>query len=97
MEKLYFETLDFTICRSENYFRRLMKSEGLAEIQVYKAEKEKVPGMFWCKEYECVCEKGDLACGKSCEEYKPRNGIKGCCVHFTNALYSHGELTTLYL
>ena len=97
MDKLYFETIDSAMCYSEDYFKRFMKSWRLTKIQVYNAEKEKVTGKFWCKEYECVCEKGDLACGKSCEEYKPRNGIKGCCVHFTNALYSHGELTTLYL
>ena len=103
MKKLYFENSDSPYCYEKSYFIQKMIKNGLTQIEVYKAEKEKVPGVAWCKEFRNLVEKNDVFfsywnfCGKQCEKYAPRNGVSGCCKHYTKTLYEKGEKTIIYL
>ncbi len=45
MEKFYFKYRDSEICKTKDYFIDYMKNNNLNEIEVYKAEPEKVTGI----------------------------------------------------
>ena len=94
----YFKHSGSEICYTKAYFDNYMKQNGLTEIEVYNAEREKIPGIFWCKEHQ-FCGDGTLdTCGKrNCNDYKPRNKVSGCCVHHTSWLYTHTDKITLKL
>jgi len=97
MKELFFDKVTQEYCYPKQFFIEQMKSEGLTEIDVYKAQTEKIEGMFWCK-IDCECYEVSIehwSCGKDCSSYTPRNGKKGCCKYYSNKFYSPGELTTL--
>jgi hypothetical protein len=90
--KLYFASVNDEICYPLSYFKMLMEYEGYEEMELIEAEKSKIPdGYFWCKSYECICEKDDYLCGKICKGYEPRNGKSGCCKHYSLVGYDHTE------
>ena len=66
-----------------------MKEFGLSELTVYKAAPIKDPDYFYCKIHG-VGEKNGTCGVKWCDDYKPRNGKSGCCVH-VGRLFEAGE------
>ncbi len=97
MEKFYFKYRDSEICKTKDYFIDYMKNNNLNEIEVYKAEPEKVTGIFWCQ-VECFC--GDDSadtCGKQCLNYEPRNKVSGRCRYHSTRLYMCGDKVKLIL
>jgi hypothetical protein len=95
MGQFYFKYLDSELCYSEKFFKDMMKNRGLKQMNVYKAEPEKINGIFWCKEFLFSGDGTKDYCGKQCKKYNPRNGKSGCCINHSNILYSHGDLVTL--
>lgn len=96
-EKYYFEKSDSEICYSKKYFDYLMEENGITEIRVYEALKDRTMNVFWCRA-QCFCgDDSKDTCGKQCREYSPRNGKSGCCKHYTTTLYTHGEQITIKL
>jgi len=94
-EQFYFKNEDAEICYTKDYFIDDMKFEGITELEVMKAIPDKVGGIFWCK-VECFCgDDSQDTCGRQCQHYSPRNGISGCCRHYTTRLYTHGEKVIL--
>jgi hypothetical protein len=74
-----------------------MKENKLSEIEVYKAIKEKINGIFWCTKYKFCGDGTQDYCGKQCRDYSPRNGKSGRCRFHTNDLYIPGDKITLIL
>ena len=91
MEKLYFGNESDEFCYNEKYFQNLMIETNSDSCTVYEAEKEKIEGVFFCKEFQEWGDKGEGTCGILCDEYSPRNGKSGCCRHYSNINYSAGK------
>jgi hypothetical protein len=98
-EKFYFQFKDSEICYNKAYFDEYMKDDQLNAIEVYRAEKCRIYGAFWCKKHKFCGDTGswDNPCGKECDGYKPRNKKNGCCIHYSPVLYEHGEKVVLKL
>lgn len=94
-QQFYFENVDAEYCYTEDHFIDQMKMEGITEMTVLKAIPGTEPDFFWCKHYGQMGEKG--GCGSICKEYAPKNGKSGCCKHYTNRVYFHGEDFTIQL
>ena len=95
--QFYFKDIDSEMCYTKDYFIDHMKYNDLKEIEVYNAEKEKIDGVFWCKTQLFCGDDSRDTCGRQCHEYNPRNGISGCCKHYTTQLYVHGNKIILTL
>jgi hypothetical protein len=95
MKNFYFENEDSEICYTKEHFIQKMIDDEITEIEVYKAEKEKIKGVFWCHYYSLFGENSYDACGKDCKQYAPRNGKSGCCKHYTSTLFTPIEKVTL--
>ncbi len=72
-------------CTSKEGVIEYMKFNNITELEVYEAEKYSADYEAWCKVVELPTEIGE--CGKKCEDYKPRNGKSGCCVHYSKGFY----------
>lgn len=86
--KLYFYNQYEENCYSKDTIKDIMKGDGIITKEVFTAIKTKIDGMFYCKEYAIIAEKGE--CGRGCESYIPRNGKKGMCKH-QGCMYECGE------
>lgn len=93
--KKYFENKDSENCYEKDYFDDIMRLNNTTKIEVFEAEIEFKTGYFWCDELLEIGEVG-CGCGKMCEDYKPRNGKNGRCVH-SKSPYGLGEKITLKL
>ena len=93
--KYYFDLLSSEICYPESFYQEEMIKEELESIDVFEAIPIKIKGFFWCKKLQSVGDNDYGYCGNECKHYKPRNGIKGCCKHYSNILYEHGEKVIL--
>lgn len=92
MKNFYFrDECDAEMCFHLDYHMDNARDEGLTEITLYEAVPEKVEGFFWCRAVDEVSEDG--YCGKSCEDYEPKNGKSGMCRHKGN-LFTRGEKRT---
>lgn len=82
-KKLYFENHDSEFCYSIDHFLKQMIEKGQTEIDLYEAIRELKTDHFFCKAVGEFEMKGDgyESCGKECEDYIPRNGKSGCCIH----------------
>ena len=78
-KKYYFENEDSGYCFTFEYFNSRMKEEGISEMKVFEAVPIKDDVFIFCKSAGEVGEKSE--CGKSCCDYKPRNGKNGMCSH----------------
>lgn len=87
MNKYYFKSKDDTTCYPLTYFKWLMNFEGWSELTLYEAKRQDAPGYFYCKEYQEPMDKDEGGCGKACENYLPRNGKSGCCIHYSVKFY----------
>lgn len=81
--KLYFDEYG-EICRTLDNWRDILGKHpdylGVREIELFEA-KRAAPNdqFFFCRHYGMTGEKGQ--CGRMCENYNPRNGKNGCCIH----------------
>ena len=67
-----------------------MEERGLTELKIFETKREKIEGIFYCKEFQEFTDKSnefDNPCGKICGSYSPRNGKSGRCRH--HSPYSH--------
>ena len=94
MSKYYFYDTDSELCYSKESIIDMIKHDGLTEKEVFEAEITYGEDFMYCKYHGQVGEKGH--CGKSCEQYKPRNKISGNCIH-TGVLYEKGNKITFKL
>ena len=78
MAKYYFMTDDDENCYTLNYIKQWMIDNDIAEMIIYEAKKSDVKDFFFCRFVGEVGEKNNT-CGKTCEDYIPRNKISGCC------------------
>lgn len=92
MPTYYFQSKESEFCYSAEYFQNEMLENSLAEMTVFKAVPEQVPGAFFCQSFGLVSEIGH--CGRACKSYEPKNGKWGICRHF-GSLYSPGYEVTL--
>jgi hypothetical protein len=60
------------------------------EIYISEAIRELDADCFFCKASGEVGTKEETICGRLCEDYEPRNGIKGCC-KYRGYCYVPGE------
>lgn len=89
MAKYYFYEEEDEICYTHEYILDKIKSDGLTEKIVYKAELERgITDFMYCKIEGDIGEKG--WCGKECKDYSPRNGKWGMCNH-QGQIYSANE------
>lgn len=80
MSKFYFYNEDDEFTTDLEGVKDMMADDKLKEREVFEAKRMTGEGIFWCKVHYEVGEVGE-GCGKSCDEYKPRNGKSGRCVH----------------
>jgi len=66
-----------------------MKENDIEEMVVFEAVRQTGSDYFYCKFFKEVGEVGE-GCGKECEEYKPRNGKSGRCLH-SGSIYEYGK------
>lgn len=86
-KKLYFKDGDDEKCYPLSYFKWLLDYDNLDEITVCEAQKQDVEGFYWCREYEAAMDKNEGSCGWECKGYLPRNGLNGCCKHYSLKFY----------
>ena len=79
--KYYFKSKDAERCYSLTAIKQEMKEEGIKQITVFEAKIVNDIPIFHCKKFDECYEKRE-GCGKECFCYEPRNGIKGCCIHY---------------
>lgn len=82
MSKLYFcDQINDEQCFTLSALKEMAADEGLTEIRVYIAKPMIGGGLYWCKIHHECGEVSDGDCGKSCDQYSPRNGKSGRCRH----------------
>lgn len=87
--KYYFQNKDSETCYNKIYWLHYMKDNKLNQIELIVAKSVKDNYQFFCREVNQVSDKGN--CGKNnCNNYKPRNGVSGCCKH-VGKLYEPSE------
>jgi len=91
--KYYFENEDSEFCLNEEGIKDIIKSKELTELEVFIAIPTKSIDMMYCTIAGDVGEKG--FCGKSCKDYKPRNGKSGNCLYNRSTLYEKGDKTII--
>ncbi|MGI9535131.1 MAG: hypothetical protein ACR2NW_09280 [Thermodesulfobacteriota bacterium] len=90
MPQYYFKSKEAELCYTLEYSKGIMEIEEREEMMLYKAKKQDVEGMFWCKEYEMPGEKNEF-CGRECQGYKPRNGKSGICTHYSTRFFEPSD------
>ena len=90
-DKFYFYNDDDEFCYSEEYILDKMRYDKITEKEVFAARIEKGADAMYCNYHGVVGEKG--FCGKDCQEYEPRNGISGNCIH-NRSVYGRFEKVT---
>jgi hypothetical protein len=66
-------------------------------MEVFEAITCRETNIFYCEFSQEWGDKGEDTCGKRCNHYEPRNGIKGCCKFYSNIGYEAGKKVTLRL
>jgi hypothetical protein len=89
MSKYYFESELHEFCSPLSYFLDKAKENGDATVELFEAVPCRVPIIGWCNEYETIVESED--CGKTCEQYSPKNGKSGMCKHKSLTLFECGK------
>lgn len=93
--KYYFINTYDENCVSKEAVIEHMKLNNLTELEVNEAERLYIDCEAWCKVVGLPTEIGE--CGKQCEDYKPRNGKSGCCVHYSKVFYECSDKTVKLL
>lgn len=94
--KYYFRFSQDEICYPIEYFSEVAKADGLSQITLYEAVPETVPGFFWCKAYELPCKEGEGTCGRTCQDYAPKNKKWGICSHKCPTFYYNSGEQVVY-
>lgn len=89
--ELYFKDEESEICYGRKHWENIMEQQDVTELELREAIKSDIPGVFWCKKQEFSSDKSEFHCGKQCSDYVPKNGVSGCCVHYSTVLYECGE------
>lgn len=93
-EKLYFAK-DEEYCYPLQVFQDRI-NDGETEILLQVAKYAIGADFMWCKKQGEAFEKGSDNCGVgNCDDYKPRNGKNGCCIHLVNGYEPSGPMFTL--
>ena len=79
MSKFYFNEHDDEYAYDLDYHYHFMEEEGLTEMKVFEAKRETATGLFFCKHFGEIGERGNC---QGCEAYQPRNGKSGICRHW---------------
>ena len=80
--KYFFEKGSYDeFCHTLKYFEAKIALGEAEEFHLTDAAREYGNGFFYCAELNEFGESGNSDCGKSCWEYKPRNGKSGRCIH----------------
>jgi len=97
MTKYYFISQEDEFCYNLAQIKDELYGETPAEV--YEAIPVKINNFFYCGFFKACGEKGyDFdKCGKECGAYSPRNGKSGCCKHYRNRFFEHGNKITLKL
>jgi len=97
MTKYYFISEEDEFCYNLAYIKDEFHGDAFAEV--HEAKPVKIDNVFYCDFFKTCGEKGyDFdKCGKECSAYSPRNGKSGCCKHYSNRLFEHGDKITLKL
>ena len=79
--KVYFSELNDERCFTISNIKEQMKDLELKELKVFEAEREIKSENFFCKAVWQCCVRDMDTCGKSCDDYEPRNKKNGCCIN----------------
>ena len=77
--KYYFRNEDDERCYQKSVLLSDAKDEGLSEVELWEAKRQKIDGIFWCQAVDEACETMDTKCGNDCPDYSPKNGKSGMC------------------
>ena len=89
-KKLYFENIDSEICRPLDWYVYDAKLEGLKEIKLVEAVRDReTKDYVWCSELESL-EMRSLCRKSECSLYTPNKSGRGVCVN-RGKLYLHGQ------
>lgn len=88
--KMYFKNDDDEFCYPLSYWKQYLIDTNDDKIELYTAKKNEDKDWFYCKFYQEVGVKSESSCGSLCEGYQPRNGVKGCCKHYSPT-YESGD------
>jgi hypothetical protein len=75
--KYYFRKEDSERCYTIDKHMDDAREEGLTEITLFEAKRQKLHDFIYCHAVDECGEKGE--CGKCCGDYQPRNGKSGMC------------------
>ena len=93
MSKFYFYDKDDEFCTTLDSIKERIEDDELTERKVFKADRIVGDGFFFCKKHQEVGEVGQ-GCGKTCNEYEPRNKKNGRCIH-SGYCYAPSEETLI--
>ena len=95
--KLYTsEYCDGEIVATEDVHRDHMEFYELPELKLEVQKLAKGSGYFYCKAIGEVGDSSYDSCGKQCKDYKPRNGVSGCCKHHRGTYEGTGVFKMIY-
>lgn len=96
MKKLYFKDEETPErCYTKEHFLQEMKEQGIAEMKVIEAVRDKSKDYFWCAAVDDSVLTSDLPCGKDCPDYEPRNKKSGICKYKKSCYVPDGPEKTL--
>ena len=95
--KTYFTDHDMGWSMTRADILEHMREYDIAEIKVIEAIPVTDSKYFTCRAYSDIFVKPPEGepCGRSCEEYEPRNGKWGICKHYVK-VYEEGQAFMLH-
>ena len=91
--KLYFREDDDERCHTKKDIIEDMEENCINKLEIFEAKRSLGESYFWCTINQEIGETGQ-GCGKSCEDYKPRNGKNGRCCH-AGSCYEPTEISEI--
>jgi len=90
--KKYFSDID-ECCYPLSHYKEYMAENNIKELKLFEAKMEVGNEYFYCREFFEIGQVGE-SCGKVCDEYAPRNGKNGRCIHSAN-IYEQTEIVKI--
>lgn len=87
---MYFKSEDDEYCYTRELLIDEMKDDGISEMKVFEAIPDTSKEYFFCKSANETSLSEEYPCGKTCEDYEPRNGKSGMCKYKTRC-YTWGK------
>lgn len=94
---MYFKKGKEEMCYDLETIRDHMRIDHIKELQVFEAEIDIGTGTFYCSKFGGVGDNSDMGCGKTCDEYAPRNGRSGICRYKRNTYSQTDRLVWIKL